>query len=54
MTEGKVDGYALSWVRCTAVGEGGGPPDSTFTVVGATTAIHLVAGEHVTCVYTNR
>jgi Domain of unknown function DUF11 len=54
VTEGKVDGYALSSVNCTAVGEDGGPPSSTFTVIGATTAIHLVAGEHVTCVYTNR
>ena len=48
-----MDNYALTSVDCTAVAEGGGAGSSTTTVSGATTTIHLVANEHVTCVYVN-
>jgi Domain of unknown function DUF11 len=54
VTEGAVQGFKLESVGCTAAAPGGGQGLSTATVDGATTSIHLVAGEHVTCVYTNR
>ncbi len=55
VTEHGVDNYALDSVRCQAVTiPSGQPGSSTVGVSGATAAIHLVAGEHVTCVYTNR
>ena len=53
VTEGAVDDFKLKSVQCTATAEDGGPGSSTTTVDGTTTSIHLVAGEHVTCVYTN-
>jgi hypothetical protein len=53
VTESAVQGFRLTGVRCTATAPGGGPGSSTTTVDGATTSIHLVADEHVTCVYTN-
>ena len=53
VTEGPVDNYKLSSVQCSVVAEGGVPPKSTTSVTGATTSITLVAGEHVTCVYSN-
>ena len=53
VTESPVDSYALSSVVCTATTASGGAGSSTYTVTGSTTAIHLVATEHVTCVYTN-
>jgi hypothetical protein len=54
VTEGAVDGYSVSSVQCSATSGGPGPPGSSWTVSGATTTISLVAGEHVTCVYTNQ
>ncbi|HTU98634.1 MAG TPA: DUF11 domain-containing protein [Solirubrobacteraceae bacterium] len=53
VTEGAVDHYTLTSVDCTAKTASGGAGSSTATVTGATTDIHLVAAEHVTCVYTN-
>jgi len=52
--ESPVAGYQLAGLSCTAQAPGGGPASSTVDVSGATAAIHLVAGEHVTCVYTDR
>ncbi len=54
VTEGGVANYALSSVQCSATASGAGPLTSTWIVNGATRSIHLVAGEHVTCVYINR
>jgi uncharacterized repeat protein (TIGR01451 family) len=54
VTEGKVADYPLESVQCSSIAADGGPGSSTTTVDGAATSIHLVAGEHVTCVYTNR
>lgn len=54
VTEGRVDGYRLQSVKCTAVAPGGGPGTSTVDVTGATAAIHLVAKDHGTCTFTNR
>ena len=53
VTESPVENFKLTSVHCTATAPGGGPGTSTATVDGATTSIRLVAGEHVTCVYTN-
>jgi hypothetical protein len=54
VTEGAVANYRLSSVDCTARNSAGGPGKSTVTVSGSNASIHLVAAEHVTCVYTNR
>ena len=54
VTEGAVEDFKLESVRCAAAAPAAQPGSSTTSVVGATTSIHLVAGEHVTCVYTNR
>ncbi len=55
VTEDAVDNYVLDSVQCQAVtAPGRGPGSSTVEVNGRTANIHLVAGEHVTCVYTNR
>jgi uncharacterized repeat protein (TIGR01451 family) len=54
VTEGTVQDYALESVDCSSIAADGGPGSSTTTVHHATTSIHLVAGDHVTCVYTNR
>ncbi len=54
VTEGTVANYRLTSVDCTATTVDGGPGMSTTTVSGSTTSIDLVAGEHVTCVYSNR
>jgi len=54
VTEGAVANYQLAGVSCHAEAAGGGPGASTSDVSRATVSIHLVAGEHVTCVYTNR
>ena len=55
VTEGGVDDYVLDSVNCQAVvSPGGGPGLSTVDVTGRAAAIHLLAGEHVTCVFTNR
>ncbi len=53
VTEAAVDHYTLSSVDCTATTDNGQPGSSTATMTGATTEIHLVDAEHVTCVYTN-
>ena len=53
VTEGAVADYKLTSIHCTATAAGGGPGQSTSTITGATTSIGLVAGEHVTCVYSN-
>ncbi len=53
VTEGSVPSYRLASLDCTAVASDGGPGQSTTTISGGTAAIHLVAGEHVTCVYDN-
>jgi uncharacterized repeat protein (TIGR01451 family) len=53
VTESPVDSYKLSSVVCTAQTASGGAGSSTSTVTGSTATIHLVANEHVTCVYTN-
>ena len=54
VTEGSIANYKPSSVKCTAVTTGGAPGRSTTQVSGSTTSIDLVAGEHVTCVYTNQ
>ena len=55
VTEGDVDEYVLDSVNCQAVvSPGGGPGLSKVDVTGRAAAIHLVAGEQVTCVFTNR
>jgi Domain of unknown function DUF11 len=53
VTESSVESFRLTSVHCTATAPGGVPGSSTTRVDGATTSIHLVADEHVTCVYTN-
>jgi uncharacterized repeat protein (TIGR01451 family) len=53
VTEGAVANYRLADLSCTAQAPGGGPGTSTVDVSETTASIHLVAGEHVTCVYTN-
>ena len=40
-------------MNCTSVDATGSPGDSTVVVAGSTAHINLVAGEHVTCVFTN-
>jgi uncharacterized repeat protein (TIGR01451 family) len=52
VTEDAVPNYVTS-VDCTAHTATGGAGMSTSTIAGSTTSIHLVAAEHVTCVYTN-
>ena len=54
VTEGAVANYKLADLHCHADAAGGGPGASTADVSRATASIHLLAGEHVTCVYTNR
>ncbi len=51
--ENAVENYKLSSVDCTAQTASGVAGTSTTTVQDLTTSIHLVANEHVTCVYTN-
>ena len=51
--EGDVANYRLDGINCTAVGVGGEPAKTTFTVDGPTADIHLAEGEHATCVYHN-
>ncbi len=53
VSEGAVDNYTLSSVDCTAQTASRGTGSSTAMVSGAIATIHLVANEHVTCVYTN-
>jgi uncharacterized repeat protein (TIGR01451 family) len=53
VTEAPVDNYTLSSAVCTAQSASGGAGSSTSTVTGSTTSIHLIANEHVTCVFTN-
>jgi uncharacterized repeat protein (TIGR01451 family) len=53
VTEGAVEGYLLDSIKCTAVNQAGGAGQSTADISGSTASIHLVALEHVTCVYTN-
>ena len=54
VTEGAVANYKLAGVSCRAETAGGGTGASTVDISNTTASIHLVAGEHVTCVYTNR
>ncbi len=54
VTESTVANYKLAGLSCSAEAAGGGAGASTADISGATASIHLVAGEHVTCVYTNR
>jgi hypothetical protein len=54
VTEAATPNYQLQDVSCSAQASGGGPTASSVDVSGATASIHLIAGEHVTCVYTNR
>ena len=53
VTEGAVTDYSLTSVDCTSVDVNGDPGKSTVDVDGSTAHIHLVATEHVTCVFTN-
>ncbi len=53
VTEGAVDGFRLSSVDCSSVTDGGGPGHSSSTVDGSTVHVGLIAGEHVTCLFTN-
>ncbi len=53
VTEGAVDHYKLESIDCTARADAGGPGSSTWDTRGSTLKIHLVAGEHVNCVYSN-
>ena len=50
VTEGAVDGYALTSLVCT---NAAGTPVSTFDISGGTATIHLAALSNVTCTYTN-
>jgi uncharacterized repeat protein (TIGR01451 family) len=52
VAENPVADYTTS-VSCQALAPGGGPGESMSDVSGATVTIHLAAGEHVTCTYTN-
>ena len=54
VTEGAVANYKLADLSCRTETAGGGPGASTVDISKTTASIHLVAGEHVTCVYTNR
>ena len=54
VTESAVADYKLADLSCSAEAAGGARGASTADISGATASIHLVAGEHVTCVYTNR
>lgn len=55
VTEDGIDNYILDSISCQAVvSPGGGSGASTVTVSGRSAAIHLVAGEQVTCTFTNR
>jgi uncharacterized repeat protein (TIGR01451 family) len=56
VTEGAVADYklALADLSCRAEADGGGVGASIVDVSKTTASIHLIAGEHVTCVYTNR
>jgi choice-of-anchor A domain-containing protein len=54
VTESAAPSYHLADLRCTAQTPAGGPGSSTVDIRAATAAIHLVASEHVTCVYTDR
>jgi hypothetical protein len=56
VTEAGTPNYQLQDLSCSAESQasGGGPGSSTVDVSGGTASIHLVAHEHVTCVYTNR
>ena len=48
VTEGAVANYRLDRIDCTSAAG-----TSTFTVSRSTAQIHLAAGDHATCVYTN-
>ena len=48
VTEGTVANYRLDRIDCSSAAG-----TSTFTVSGPTAHIHLAAGDHATCVYTN-
>jgi len=54
VSESAVANYKLADLACHAEAAGGAAGASTADISGATASIHLVAGEHVTCVYTNR
>ena len=54
VSESAVAEYKLADLSCSAEAAGGARGASTADISGATASIHLVAGEHVTCVYTNR
>jgi choice-of-anchor A domain-containing protein len=54
VTESATPNYQLKDLSCSAQAPGGGPGSSAVDVSRATAAIHLVGGEHVTCVYTDR
>jgi uncharacterized repeat protein (TIGR01451 family) len=54
VTEGPTANYTLTSVACHATAATGAPGTSTAAVSGTTASIHLVAGDHVTCVYSNR
>jgi uncharacterized repeat protein (TIGR01451 family) len=53
VTEGDVANFRLSDLTCRALAPGGGTGTSAVDLSGSTASIYLVAGEHVTCVYTN-
>lgn len=46
-------GYHLASIHCDAVTGAGTPGQSRVSISAQTAAIHLVAGEHVTCTFTN-
>ena len=50
VTEGAVAGYQLASLTCTAASATGGAGASTADVSSSSASIHLVAGEHETCV----
>jgi uncharacterized repeat protein (TIGR01451 family) len=49
VTESPVDDYPLESVKCQSTIH-----TSSWTITGPTASINLAAGDHVTCVYTNR
>ncbi len=53
VTEGAVDNYRLTSLVCIAKTAAGKPGKSTIVISGSTATIGLVAGENVTCTYSN-
>lgn len=53
VTEDEPVGFHLVSITCNAVTDAGTTGQSTASISGTTAVIHLVAGEHVDCTFTN-